>query len=341
MRPKPKAYATIVGQMRTFPLMAGLLSVLALCACADRESPWPSRTIRIAIGYPPGAGPDALGHAFAAELARTLKTEVAIENRPGKAGVIATTDVARAPRDGYTLLIAATGAISLAPLLDDKTPYALQRDICPIALLADTPHVLLVAADSPDKSVDDVVARAKRHPNALTYASLGSSSSAHAIGALFAELAHIDIAHVPYRSSPPALRDLLGGHVGMMFGTLHETLPTIRSGHARLLAVSSGERLPEAPDAPTFRELGMPELTSTSWYGFFAPCGLPRDVEGLLQSAARDAITHPAIADALDFAGRDRRAIVGEAFVDFLRADREHWRGVIPVLREPMSMEAE
>jgi len=323
--------------MRAFPFTAALVLALACAACSEREQAWPNRAIRIAVGYPSGAGPDALAHAFAAELARTLKVEVAVENRPGKAGMIATSDVARAGSDGYTLLIAATGAISLAPLLDEGTPYALQRDICPIALLAQTPHVLLVSGDAPEQSVDDLVARAKRHPGELTYASLGSSSSAHAIGALFAQLAGIEIAHVPYRSSPPALRDLLGGHVDMMFGTLHETLPAIRSGHARLLAVTSAQRAPDAPDAPTFGELGMPELASTFWYGLFAPCGLPRDVEGRLQSAAREAILHPAIADALDFAGRASHAVIGEAFVDFLRADREHWRSVIPSLRASMT----
>lgn len=325
--------ATIVGQMRSPPRSALLLLALLVTACSDREPAWPDRTIKIEIGSPVGAGPDALGHAVAAELSRTLKTEVVIENRPGKSGVIATTEVAHAPADGYTLLIAATGAITLAPLLDERTPYAAMRDICPIALLAETPHALLVTGDSPDRSVQDLVARAKRHPDELTYASLGSGSSAHAIGALFADLAHVQIAHVPYRSSPPALRDLLGEHVSMMFGTLHETLPSIRSGHVRALAISSPERVSQAPDVPTFRELGMPELTSTSWYGLFAPCGLPRDVEGRLQSAAREAILHPAIADALDFTGRGSEAIIGEGFADFLREDREHWREVIPSLR--------
>lgn len=322
------------------PFVVLLLLGLALAGCSDRDPPWPRHTIRIEIGYPVGAGPDALGHAVASELSRSLRMETVIENRPGKSGTIAAAEVARARADGYTLLIAATGAMTLAPLLDEHTPYALQRDICPLALLADSPHVLLVAADAPEHSVDELVAHARRHPDELTYASLGNGSSAHAIGALFADLTHIDIVHVPYRSSPPALRDLLGGHVRMMVGTLHETLPTIRSGHVRLLAVSSAERVPEAPNAPTFRELGLPELTSTSWYGLFAPCGMARDVEGRLQSAARDAILHPAVAAALDLDGRETRAVVGEAFADFLRADRDRWQRVLPVLHTSLTDDA-
>ena len=314
-----------------------LLAVLALSGCSDRQPAWPDRAIHIEMGSRVGAGPDALGHAVAAELARALKTEVLIKNRPGKSGAIAAAEVAHAPRDGYTLLIAETGAVTLMPLLEASTPYALQRDICPVALLTDTPHVLLVATDAPERSVADLIERARRHPNELTYASLGSGSSAHAIGALFADLAHIDIVHVPYRSSATALRDLLGGQVDLMVGTLHETLPTIRSGHARLLAVSSAERVQEAPYAPTFRELGMPELTSMSWSGLFAPCDLARDVEGRLESAARDAIEHPAIASALDSDGRETRTVVGEAFADFLRADQDHWRQVLRSLHASMA----
>ena len=318
---------------RTLPVLA----VLALIGCADRQPSWPDRAIHIEIGFPAGAGPDALGHAVAAELARALKAEVLIKNRPGKSGAIAVTEVAHAPRDGYTLLIAETGAVTIMPLLDASTPYALQHDICPLALLTDTPHVLLVAADAPERSVEDLIERARRHPNELTYASLGSGSSAHAVGALFADLAHIEIVHVPYRSSPTALRDLLGGQVDFMIGTLHETLPTIRSGHARLLAVSSAERVQVAPEAPTFRELGMPELTSMSWSGLFAPCDLAQDVEGRLETAARDAIEHPAVASALDIEGREAQPVVGEAFADFLRADQDHWRQVLRSLRASMA----
>jgi tripartite-type tricarboxylate transporter receptor subunit TctC len=297
-----------------------------LAACAPDESPWPSRPIKIEVGYPPGGGADALARLVASELGRALDGQVVVENRPGSAGTFAAQLVAQAPRDGYTLLVAATGAVTLAPLLNRALSYAPDKDLCPLALLGETPHVLLVNAVSPAQSLDELVALARQHPSALSYASLGQGSSAHVTGARFASLTHIAINHVPYRGSAPAINDLIGGHVSMMFGTLQATLPMIESGQVRVLAVSSERRSPKLPSVPTFAEQGFPELTSTSWYGLFMPCGVPPAVARKLDIAARKVVEQGALAARVEGEGSEFRALIGQDFARFLDAERARWK---------------
>lgn len=302
-----------------------LAAALALSACSRHEAPWPSRTIKIEVGYPPGGGADSLARLVASELGRALNVHVVVETRPGNAGTIAAQYVAGAPRDGYTLLVAATGAVTLAPLLDPRLPYTPERDLCPLALLGETPHVLLVKASATAQTVDDLITLARQRPGELSYASLGTASSAHAVGALFAQEAGIAINHVPYRGSAPAMNDLLGGHVSMMFGTLQATMPMIGSGQVRVLAVSGEHRSPKLQSVPTFAERGFPRLTSTSWYGLFAPCGLPRNIVARLDAAVREVIRQPALAAMVKGEGSEFNVVVGEDFARFLRSERARW----------------
>lgn len=302
-----------------------IAGTLALLACSGDETRWPSRPIKLEVGYPAGGGADALARLVARELGHVLGAQTVVENRPGSAGTIAAQYVARAPRDGYTLLIAATGAVTLAPLLDPHLPYSPETDLCPLALLGETPHVLLVRADSPAKTLEDLIALSRSNPGEFSYASLGTGSSAHAVGALFADVAGIVVNHIPYRGSAPAINDLIGGHVSMMFGTLQATLPMIASGDVRALGVSSKVRSPLLPSVPTFAERGLERLTSTSWYGLFAPCGLPRSVAARLDDAVRDMISRPALAALLHADGNDFELVLGDDFRRFLLAERARW----------------
>jgi tripartite-type tricarboxylate transporter receptor subunit TctC len=303
-------------------MMAG---TVALFACGGDDVQWPTRPVKIEVGYPPGGGADALARLVARELGGALNVTTVVENRPGSAGTIAAQYVAHAPKDGYTLLIAATGAITLAPLLDPHLPYSLERDLCPLALLGETPHVLLVKSDSPIKTLDDLITLTRSKPGEFSYASLGAGSSAHAIGALFADVAGISVNHIPYRGSAPAINDLIGGHVSMMFGTLQATLPMIASGQVRALATTGKVRSPRLPAVPTFAERGLDSLTSTSWYGLFVPCGLPQSVADRLDAAVREVFNQPPLTAMLQAEGSEFRPMLRDDFGLFLRLERTRW----------------
>jgi tripartite-type tricarboxylate transporter receptor subunit TctC len=325
--PGVEALQCLSAKIHVFHCGCGLMlaTALALSACSREEPPWPNRSIKIEVGYPPGGGADALARLVAGELGRALNVHAVVETRPGNAGTIAAQYVAGAPRDGYTLLVAATGAVTLAPLLDPRLPYTPEKDLCPLALLGETPHVLLVKSSFSAQTIDDVIALARQRPGELSYASLGSGSSAHAVGALFADLAGIAINHAPYRGSAPAMNDLLGGHVSMMFGTLQATMPMIAAGQVRALAVSGEQRSVKLQSVPTFAERGFPRLTSTSWYGLFAPCGLPRNVAARLDAAVHEVVRQPALAEKVRGEGSEFNVVVGEDFARFLRSERARW----------------
>jgi tripartite-type tricarboxylate transporter receptor subunit TctC len=307
--------------------------IFALAACGGDDAPWPSRPVKIEVGYPPGGGADALARLVARELGGALTVTTVVENRPGSAGTIAAQYVARAPKDGYTLLIAATGAVTLAPLLDPHLPYSPEKDLCPLALLGETPHVLLVERDSPAKTLDDLITMTRSKPGEFSYASLGAGSSAHAIGALFADVAGISVNHIPYRGSAPAINDLIGGHVSMMFGTLQATLPMIASGQVRALATTGKVRSARLPEVPTFAERGLGSLTSTSWYGLFAPCGLPQSVADRLDAAMRDVFNRPALIALLQAEGSEFRPTLRDDFGLFLRLERMRWSRAAGLLK--------
>ena len=216
--------------------------------------------------------------------------------------------------------------------LDPSLAQWTERDLCPLARVAETAHVLLVSREVRIDTLEQLVAAAHRQPGALSYGSLGGESTTSALGESFTHALQLDITHVPYRSSAAALRDLLGGHLSMMFGTVQATLPALRGGQLRALAVSSEQRIAQLPDVPTFAELGFAEFTSKWWYGLFTPCGLTRDVEGQLISAAREAIAHPDIAAALGMDGSTQPAMTGEDFGRFVQLERIRWMPIIASL---------
>jgi tripartite-type tricarboxylate transporter receptor subunit TctC len=310
-----------------FPLVAFLAVLLPLATPAQS----PDLATRLVVGYPPGGGADQLARLIAQELRSSRP--VVVENVPGRAGLIAARHVAAGAKDGRTLLLAATGAITLAPLLESDPGYQPNVDLCPVALVAETPHVLLVARDSPVRTVEDLVALARASPGQLSYASLGIRSSAHAVGALFASEARVDMIHVPYNGSSPAVKDLLGGHVTAMFGTVQATLPYIDSGQVRAIAVSSAKRSPRIPEVRTFAEAGLPGLTSTSWYGLFAPCHLPAAAQRKLHRDVRAALAGPTVKEVLRRDGSETLPLFGAGFERFLAGESRRWARAVELLR--------
>ena len=266
-------------------LVAALLSALA--APAVRAQSYPSRPLRIVVPFPPGGSTDLLARRIGEALTKSLAQPVVVENRPGAGGTTGADFVAKAPADGYILLLGVTGSNAISVSLYPKLPYNPVSDFTPVTQVVSAPLVLVVNAASGIKSVRDYVSAARTKP--LTYASPGNGTSMHLTGEMFALAAGVTLTHVPYKGSAGALNDLLAGTADSMFGDFLVVLPQIRAGKVLALGVSSSQRHPLLPDVPTIAEAGaglgsLPTLEAASWQGLFAPPGTPRDIVARLNA---------------------------------------------------------
>jgi tripartite-type tricarboxylate transporter receptor subunit TctC len=265
----------------------------ALAACAPllvhaqvADSSWPNKPVRLVIPYPPGGLADSFARALAQGLGERLKQAVIVDNRPGASLIIGTEAVAKAPPDGYTILLGSVSSLGINAAAFKKLPYDPVKDFSPVSIVFRTPLFLMVAPSVPVNSVKELIAYGKAHPDTLSYASLGYGSSLHLSGELFKTLAGLDIVHVPYKGTTTAVPDLMTGRVSMMFdgGAL---LPQAREGKVKMLAVTSAKRLASMPDLPTMAESGVPGYEMDFWFGIVAPAGTPAPiVERLAQEIA-------------------------------------------------------
>jgi tripartite-type tricarboxylate transporter receptor subunit TctC len=250
---------------------------------------YPEKLVRIIVPFAPGGGTDLIARTLGTGMSQELGQSVIVENKPGAGTIIGTDAVAKSPPDGYTLLIA-TFAHAVNPGLQPKLPYATDKAFAPVVLVGRSPNVLVVNSDSPYKTVQDVIAAAKAKPGKLNFASQGNGTSAHLAGELFKNLTKVDLTHVPYKGAGPALTDLLGGQVDLMFGTAAAVTPFLQSGKLRALGVTTAERSPAFPNVPTIAESGVAGYAAESWYGLYAPAGTPPDVIAKLNAAAKKAV---------------------------------------------------
>jgi tripartite-type tricarboxylate transporter receptor subunit TctC len=250
---------------------------------------YPEKLVRIVVPFAPGGGTDLIARTLGTGMSQELGQSVIVENKPGGGTIIGTDAVAKSAPDGYTLLIA-TFAHAVNPGLQPKLPYATDKAFAPVVLIGRSPNVLVVKSDSPYKTVQDVIAAAKAKPGKLNFASQGNGTSAHLAGELFKNLARADLTHVPYKGAGPALTDLLGGQVDLMFGTAAAVTPFLQSGKLRALGVTTAERSPAFPNVPTIAESGVAGYAAESWYGLYAPAGTPPDVIAKLNAAAKKAV---------------------------------------------------
>src|SRR2546428_5359572 len=256
-----------------FPRIIVILCTLA-ATFATHAQQYPVRPVRLLIGYAAGSSTDIVGRVMADRLGAHWKQTVIVENRGGAAGNVAAEAAAKSPGDGYTLLFAQNGlAISAAAV--PNLPYSAERDLVPLAPVAATPHILIVAPEFPAKSVRELIARAKAEPGRLSFASSGVGNSDHLCGELFNLMAGISAIHVPYKGGSPAATDVMGGRIGYYFAGMPVGLPLAKAGRARALGVTSKQRFPGAPDLPTIAEQGLPEYEATLWQGLFAASSLP------------------------------------------------------------------
>jgi tripartite-type tricarboxylate transporter receptor subunit TctC len=309
--------------------MRWVLFVLALLLAATAaHAQYPAKPVRVVVGYAAGSSTDIVGRVMADRLAAHWKQSVYVETRAGAAGNLAADAVARSAPDGYTLLFAQNGlAISAAAL--PNLPYNAQTDLVPLAPVAATPHILIVAPEFPAKSVQELIARAKAEPGMLSFASSGVGNSDHLCGELFNLMAGISAIHVPYKGGAPAATDVMGGRIAYYFAGMPVGLPLAKSGRARALGVTGKARFAGAPELPTIAEQGLPDYEATLWQGFFAPAGIAPQLGAKIAADIRSTLAQPETAEKL--AGASVTLWEGDqpAFKRFFAAEIEKWREVV------------
>jgi len=289
---------------------------------------YPERIIKIVVPFAPGGGTDVVARTLAREMARDLGVSVIVENKPGAGTIIGTQAVAVSEADGYTLLMG-TFANAVNPSLNAKLPYDPHKDFAPVALVARSFNIVVVNPKSAIRSIADLIAAAKADPGKLSYGTYGTGTSAHLAGELFKNLAKVDLTTVPYKGAAPAITDLIGGQIQVMFTTVASAASLIEAGQLRALAVTSAERSPAFPDLPTVAEAGVPGYAAESWYGLFAPAKTPRDVIDRLNKSAAMAVQSEAFKRLGVNEGLVMVARPPEELERYFRGEEVRWRKVI------------
>ncbi|MEJ8822037.1 tripartite tricarboxylate transporter substrate binding protein [Variovorax humicola] len=271
-------------------LLASLVAFVLAPLPALAQSDYPNKPIKVLTGFPPGQATDTLGRIIVSKLQQSLGQAFFVDNKPGAAGIIATQQAMSAPPDGYTLLLTSSGPLAVNPGLYAKLPYDPVKDFVPVGGIAIVPEVLVVNVDVPVKDVKGLVALAKAEPGKINYASGGVGVTNHLVAEMFRSTTGIEINHVPYKGGPPALTDLMGGRVQMMFETSVATLPFVKQGKLRALAVSSPERIAAAPELPTIAELGYPGFSGVPWIAIMAPAQTPPAIVAKLNAEINKAL---------------------------------------------------
>jgi tripartite-type tricarboxylate transporter receptor subunit TctC len=313
--------------VKTLKWLAVGLCVLLAPALASAQT-FPDHTIRLIVPFPPGGPNDIIARVVAQKMQEILKQTIIIDNRGGQGGVLGTDLVAKAKPDGYTIAVASAGALAISPSME-KVAYETLKDLAPVTLVAKVPEMLVVAENVPAKNMAELVALAKKQPGKLNFASSGPGSLPHLSGELFKLTAKIDIVHVPYRGAAPAVNDLLGGQVQMVFLDLPVLLPQVKAGKLRPIAVGAEKRVPTLPDVPTTGEAGMPSLQTENWYGMVAPAGTPKEIIATLNKAAVAALKDPEVVSKLSSQGAILVGDTPDEFRAFIASETAKWAKVI------------
>lgn len=300
-------------------------AVVAMQGTARAQSQWPTRPIRMVIGYPPGGSTDVAGRLLAEQLGRRLGQQVVVENRAGAGGTVGASSVVRAESDGYSLLLAASPEVSIAPVTRKAMPYDPVRDLQPITLVGQVPFFLVVNPNVPAKTLAEFIAHAKANPGKLSYSSFGNNTSNHLAGELFKALAGVDTVHVPYKGSGPSIVDLIGGQVQYTFDTPPAVLEHVRAGKLRALAVATRERLASAPQVPTFAEAGLPGFSGGTWFGLFAPAKTPRVLIERLNAETVALLKSPELSKTFADRGIVASPQTPEEFASFVQSEVDKW----------------
>ena len=305
-----------------------LLAVACLAASAHVHATWPDKPIKLVVPYSPGGAADALARAVAADLGLRLKQQVIVENKPGAGGTIGAQSVATAPADGYTYLYDAT-SFAVNPSLYPKLPFSYGKDFVPVSMVARIPTLLVVPSSSPFRTIADLLQHARKNPAKLSYASAGNGGAAHLSGELFKQGYQVSIVHIPYRGGAPALTDLAGGQVDMMFSAVTASGPMVKSGRLRAIATAFDKRLDSMPDVPTVAEAGLKGFSAYEWNAIFAPAGTPADIVKRLETEMREVLASAAMRERLATLGALPAAGGAKELGDFVTAESAKWATVI------------
>ena len=278
--------------VRRFVIARIVLAAIAALIVGPAFAAYPDHAIKLIVPVPPGGGVDILSRAIGAKMSQSMGVPVVVENRPGASAAIGTELLARSPPDGYTIMMGYS-AHATNPIFSPKLPYDASKDFSAVAYVGYIPLILVVNPSFPPNSVKELIALAKSKPGQLQFASGGAGAGAHLSGELLKATAGVDLIHVPYKGNAPALTDVLGGQVPMMFDTITTALPHVKAGKLKALAVTSAKRSPLAPDVPTMIEAGLPDFEISAWYVMFAPAGVPHDILQRLNGEINKAIEDP------------------------------------------------
>ncbi|TAK80556.1 MAG: tripartite tricarboxylate transporter substrate binding protein [Betaproteobacteria bacterium] len=300
---------------------------LVLAASSVTAQQFPQKTIRIIVGYPPGGGSDLIARVVGEQLSLKLATPVIVENVPGAGSSISVATAAKAPADGYTILLA-TSSFTINPNLYKKVNYDPIKDFDPIARIGDSPFYIVAQASSPINTVQELITQAKAKPGALRYSSGGNGSVGHLVGEVFKSMAGVDIQHIPYKGLTAGIAGLLGGQVDITMSDLASALSTLKAGRIKMLGVTTKQRVARLPNVPTIAESGVPGYEVVLWYGLMVPADTPKPVENLLHTTLRDIVTTPEkkVLDRYDALGIvPPEYSTQEAFSAFIKHDLAFW----------------
>jgi tripartite-type tricarboxylate transporter receptor subunit TctC len=306
------------------------LAAATLASAAFAQAPqFPSKPIKFIVPFSAGGAADILARVVGQHVGESLGQPVVVENKPGAGGGIAADYVARSDPDGYTLFVGSTGPLAINKSLYSKLSYDPAKDFAAVSLAVLVQNVLVVGPSVTVTSVQDVIARARGKPGGMTYASSGNGTSLHLAGELFKTMAKVDLVHVPYKGGAPAITDLIGGQVDMMFAVLPDAMPYIKSGKLRALAVAGTARSKSLPDVPTVFEAGVPGYEASAWYGFVAPAKTPPDIVRKLNAAINAALAKPEAQERLAALGFEVVASTPQQFTAKIESEIAKWAAVV------------
>lgn len=318
-------------KIRVYAAMAaGALCLSALAPLASAQGPaadWPAKPLRLLVGSAPGGGTDAMARAVADKLGPLLKQTVVVENKPGASNTLAA-DLAAKSSDGHTMVMGVSTAHAIAPHLL-KLGYDNDRDLTPVVFVGAVPNILVVNNQMPAKSVQELIALLKSKPGEYNFASSGSGSTQHIAAELFKDATGVQMTHIPYRGSGPAMVDLMGGQVQIAFETASSVIPHIKSGKVRALAVLSAKRNAQLPDVPTMAEAGVPGVEMSAWYGIYMPSNTPAAIQKRIHDAVNGILALPETQTRLLAIGADISPMSQEQFAQFHKTENQRYAGII------------
>ena len=300
-------------------------------ASAVAQSAYPSKPLRLVSPFPPGGVVDTVSRVVAQKLSESLGQPVVVENKVGAGGNIAAEFVSKAPPDGYTLLMGsiATHAINLS--LYSRMPYDAERDFLPVSLAATNTNLVVVNPSFPAGSIAELIVYAKANPGKLNYGTAGAGTAQHLAGELFKTTAGIDMVHVPYKGAAPAINDLLAGQIPLMFVDISISLPHVRAGRLRALAVTAGKRIPQLPEVPTVADSGLPGFEVNAWFGVFVPAGTPREIVNRLNADMVRGLAAPEVRERLVALGVEPVTNTPEQFAAFVKSEITKWGRIVRI----------